>query len=141
MRQLWYLIEELIALANFAFFDDGIDSSTKRKMISGLNRQGSDDPPKRLQLDPSVIPVKEIPDFVTSKTLTFLTFLDWMVISLDTLILTAELPAYHVTKWEGSTEEIQKLFLTGTLAYIHTYTHTTVVLHVRGSDFISQSFV
>jgi len=40
-------------------------------MISGLNRQGSDDPPKRLQLDPSVIPAKEIPDFVTSKTLTF----------------------------------------------------------------------
>jgi len=86
LRHLWYLSEELIALA---FSNDGIDSSTKRKMISGLNREGSDDPPKRLQLDPSVIPAKEIPDFVTSKTLTFLTFLDWMVISLDTLILTA----------------------------------------------------
>ena len=71
---------------NYEAVNKGIDISTKRKMISGLNRQGSDDPPKRLQLDPSVIPVREIPDFVTSKTLTFL---DWMVISLDTLILTA----------------------------------------------------
>jgi len=40
-------------------------------MISGLNKQGSDDPPKRVQLDPSTIPAKELEDFVTSKTLTF----------------------------------------------------------------------
>ena len=68
LRHMWYLNEALIALA---FIDDGVDSSTKRKMMSGLNRQGSDDPPKRVQLDPSAIPAKELHDLVTSKTLTF----------------------------------------------------------------------
>ena len=55
------------------FFDDAVDNAMKRKMIDALKKQGdvSDEPPKRIQLDQSVILEKELDDFVTSRTLSF----------------------------------------------------------------------
>lgn len=50
--QLWYLSEELIALA---FFDRNIDASEKRLMIERLDSRGANDPPKRISLDQSEI--------------------------------------------------------------------------------------
>lgn len=68
LRHLWYLSEELIALA---FFDDAVNSNVKRKMIHALKKQGSDEPPKRIQIEPSTIPEKELDSFVTSSTMSF----------------------------------------------------------------------
>ena len=50
--QLWYLSEELVALS---FFDRSVDVSEKTAMIEGLRSEGEDHPPKRIQLDQSVI--------------------------------------------------------------------------------------
>lgn len=66
LRHLWYLSEELIGLA---FFDDGVSSDTKRRMISALKKRGSDEPLKRINLDPSTIHEKKLEDFVTSTTM------------------------------------------------------------------------
>ena len=68
LRHLWYLTEELIALA---FFDDAVDSNSKRKMISALKKQGSDESPKRIQMEQSTIPEKKLHHFVTSNTMSF----------------------------------------------------------------------
>jgi len=74
LRHLWYLSEELIALA---FFDDAVNNAMKRKMIDALKKQGdvSDELPEQIQLDQSVILEKELDDFVTSKTLSFFDFM------------------------------------------------------------------
>ena len=55
------------------FFDDAVYNAMKRKKIDALMKQGdvSDEPPKRIHLDQSVILEKELDDFVTSRTLSF----------------------------------------------------------------------
>ncbi|XP_076849024.1 beta-ureidopropionase isoform X1 [Brachyhypopomus gauderio] len=70
LRHLWYLSEELIILA---FFDDGVNSNIKRNMITALQKAGSDEtkPPKRIEIEPGVIPEKELQDFVTNRTISF----------------------------------------------------------------------
>jgi hypothetical protein len=70
LRHLWYLSEELIALA---FFDDAVDSNTKRRMITALQKETSDEaqPLKRIQIEPISIPEIELSDFVTSRTTSF----------------------------------------------------------------------
>src|SRR6218665_2437488 len=67
--QLWYLSEELVALA---FFDRDVDASEKRAMVEGLRRVGEDDLPKRISVDQSTIPDKRLSSFVTSNTKNFL---------------------------------------------------------------------
>jgi hypothetical protein len=64
LRHLWYLSEELIALA---FFDDAVNNDTKR-MICALNKQNAVEASnsKRIKIEPSAIPAKELHDFVTS---------------------------------------------------------------------------
>jgi len=69
LGHLWYLSEELVALA---FFDDKVSVTTKRKMVEALkNEEGSEDPPKRIQLDTEMIKRKKIENFVTKNTLRF----------------------------------------------------------------------
>ena len=71
-RHLWYLSEELVALA---FFDEAVDSNIKRKMVTALNKQCCAEPeelPKRIQLEPGAIPETELYDFVTSRTMSFI---------------------------------------------------------------------
>lgn len=66
--QLWYLSEELVALA---FFDQDVDPIQKRKMIVALGREGADDPPKRIAVDKAEISNKQLHDFVTQNTMNF----------------------------------------------------------------------
>lgn len=66
--QLWYLSEELVALA---FFDKDVDASEKRAMVEGLRHVGEEDPPKRTSVDQSTIPDKRLSSFVTSNTKNF----------------------------------------------------------------------
>lgn len=68
LGHLWYLSEELVALA---FFDDEVSVESKQKMVIALNEEGPDYSPKRITLDLSHIEEKNIEDFVTSNTLRF----------------------------------------------------------------------
>ena len=68
LGHLWYLSEELVA---FAFFDDYVSAETKSKMVDALNKQSDEEPVKRVSLDSTLIPVKELEDFVTSNTSRF----------------------------------------------------------------------
>src|SRR6218665_997668 len=61
--QLWYLSEELVALA---FFDKDVHASEKRAMVEGLRHVGEEDPPKRTSVDQSTIPDKRLSSFVRS---------------------------------------------------------------------------
>src|SRR6218665_1873871 len=63
--QLWYLSEELVALA---FLDKDVDASEKRAMVEGLRHVGEEDPPKRTSVDQSTIPYKKLSSFVISNT-------------------------------------------------------------------------
>src|SRR6218665_2343055 len=66
--QLWYLSEDLVALA---FFDRDVDASEKRAMVEGLRRVGEDDLPKRISVDQSTIPDKRLSSFFTSNIQNF----------------------------------------------------------------------
>ncbi|CAH0562819.1 unnamed protein product [Brassicogethes aeneus] len=68
LGHLWYLSEELVALA---FFDEEVSLEIKQKMVIALNEEGPDYSPKRITLDLSHIEEKNIEDFVTSNTLRF----------------------------------------------------------------------
>ena len=69
--QLWYLSEELIALA---FFDQTVEASEKKAMVAALSRQGTEEPAKRISVDhqdQSTILEKNLHDFVTHNTRNF----------------------------------------------------------------------
>lgn len=68
LGHLWYLSEELVALA---FFDDEVSLKSKQKMVITLNEEGPDYIPKRITLDLSRIEERNIEDFVSSTTLRF----------------------------------------------------------------------
>lgn len=65
MGHLWYLSEELVALA---FFDDKVSSDTKRKMVRAINNVTDQLPVKRAIVDAAVIQTKKLED---SNTLPF----------------------------------------------------------------------
>lgn len=65
LGHLWYLSEELVALA---FFDDGVSVHTKRQMVAALHKTGIEHPQKRITLDTAVINSKQLEDFVTDNT-------------------------------------------------------------------------
>jgi hypothetical protein len=68
MNHLWYLSEELIALA---FFDDEISHDTKQKMKEALTLPSDPDPPKKTKIDIETIEQKQLEDFVTANTMSF----------------------------------------------------------------------
>ena len=66
--QLWYLSEELVALS---FFDQRVGIDEKRAMVTALNCQGTEDPPKRITVDSSHIISQQIHNFITHNTRKF----------------------------------------------------------------------
>jgi hypothetical protein len=62
---LWYLSEELIGLA---FFDKNVPAAVKRLMILALEKEGHEDPPKRIQVDLQKIKSCGLEDFVTQRS-------------------------------------------------------------------------
>ena len=72
-RHLWYVSEEMVALA---FFDLDVDHGTKRKMVKDLGNPESNEPPKRIQLQVSRIESNQLEDFVTENTLKFFEILE-----------------------------------------------------------------
>jgi hypothetical protein len=74
-RHLWYLSEILVA---FALFDDEVSIAEKRLMVAALKeKDGSEDPPKRIKLkDIHDLSSKQLHNFVTKTTGRFFTILD-----------------------------------------------------------------
>lgn len=68
LGHLWYLSEELIALA---FFDKRVSIETKRKMILALKTEGTESNPKKAALDYDAIVNKNIEDFISTNTMNF----------------------------------------------------------------------
>lgn len=68
LGHLWYLSEELVALA---FFDDNVPIETKREMVTALNNPGIENPSKRANVEVMAINMKDLPDFVTANTMHF----------------------------------------------------------------------
>lgn len=73
LGHLWYLSEELVALA---FFDDHVSQETKVKMVEALKTEDNDEPLKRVRVDPDVVLKKNLSDFVSSKSLRFFELLN-----------------------------------------------------------------
>ena len=81
LGHLWYLSEELVALA---FFDDNVSVATKENMVKAIrNTTSEDDPLKRIALDPSQVQSNGLEDFVTSNTLRFFQIMDLPCSFLD----------------------------------------------------------
>ena len=56
IRHLWYLSEELVALA---FFDDEVSNDTKHHMVTALQTSGAEHPLKRITVDPLTLGEKK----------------------------------------------------------------------------------
>src|SRR5215469_5853407 len=67
-NHLWYLSEELIAMA---FFDDRITFETKRKMKEALPNHVESNPPKRQTINIDTFESRQLEDFVTKNTKIF----------------------------------------------------------------------
>jgi len=80
--QLWYLSEELVPLA---FFDPDVDVVQKRAMLKALSHNGTHDPPKRIQMDQSIIREKQLHEFVTQNSRNF-----FKIISIPDTFLTVD---------------------------------------------------
>lgn len=70
LGHLWYLSEELAALA---FFDEEVSIDTKLKMVHAIKeREGTEIPAKRVQIkknDLKTLPQKDISDFITKQSM------------------------------------------------------------------------
>ena len=69
LRYVWYLSEELIALA---FFDDKVSNDTERLIVNGLRTSGSQHHLKRITVDPSLVNSRNLEDFVRESSMQIL---------------------------------------------------------------------
>lgn len=95
-NHLWYLSEELVALA---FFDENVSIETKNKMREGLNKPSEPNHIKRTTIDHEVIELRRLEDFVTSHTRSFFDILGLPSSFLET---TAENWAQNETYWNAN---------------------------------------
>ena len=71
LSHLWYLSEELVAMA---FFDDNVPIDVKKRMQANINKEedeSDESPPKRPTLIPSTLAGCHLEDFVTPRTKSF----------------------------------------------------------------------
>lgn len=68
LRHLWYLSEELVALA---FFDSAVSHETKNEMKRALQKPVDSKPSKRASMNPESAGQKQLQDFVTANTKRF----------------------------------------------------------------------
>jgi len=72
-NHLWYLNEELVALA---FFDTAVTVAEKKAMVAAMDNEGDQEPLKRVSVDLLAIGKKNLCDFVTKNTRKFFDILD-----------------------------------------------------------------
>ena len=72
-NHLWYLSEELVALA---LFDSNVTLEEKRRMTAALQRKSEKKASKRVSVEIENIQTKELHDFVTDNTRNFFTILN-----------------------------------------------------------------
>jgi len=66
-KHLWYLSEDLIALA---LFDGQVSPSTKKLIVKAMyEEEGEEDPPKRITVALETFREKSLPDFVTKRSI------------------------------------------------------------------------
>jgi hypothetical protein len=80
--QLWYLSEELVALA---FFDRDVDVIEKKAMVEALARQGTEDLPKRITVNHSQDQLEAVARLFTHNTMNF-----FRILSTPSSFLTAD---------------------------------------------------
>ena len=70
MRHLWYLSDQLVALA---LFSPHVSAEEKRRMVVAMeSREGEEDPPKRrVGIDMTTIQETQLADFCTTGTMSF----------------------------------------------------------------------
>jgi hypothetical protein len=68
LNHLWYISEELVALA---FFDEDVTLETKNKMRDALQNPSEPNHAKRTTIDTEVIEIRQLEDFVTTHTRRF----------------------------------------------------------------------
>lgn len=69
---LWYLSETLVGLS---FFDSLVPDATKLEMVTALQKEGDEKPPRRIKVVESHIKTKRLSDFVSVNTLKLFTAL------------------------------------------------------------------
>jgi len=80
LGHLWYLSEELVALA---FFDDKVPNDAKWKMVLSLQKPAAEHPLKRANVDPPAVRAKQLEDFVTFSTCRFFNITGFSASFLD----------------------------------------------------------
>ena len=80
LGHLWYLLEELVALA---FFDDKVPNDAKRKMVLALQKPATEHSLKTANVDPPDVRAKQLEDFVTSSTRRFFSITGFSASFLD----------------------------------------------------------
>ena len=90
IRHLWYLSEELVALA---FFDDEVSNDTKHHMVTALQTSGAEHPLKRITVDPLTLGEKKLENFVTQNTNRF-----FSITRLPSSFLTKNIDLWSVDK-------------------------------------------
>ena len=66
---LWYLLEELVALA---FIDDGVPKEEKCQMLHAMKSvSGDEEPTKRIKIDLDTLQEKDLHHFTTKNTTSF----------------------------------------------------------------------
>ena len=101
-NHLWYLSEELVALA---FFDSEVDPSIKKQMLANLEREGSEERCLRVIVKEDEIKNKTLPDFVTKKTMDF-----FSILGIGTSFLSINPEDWHDNKEFLDTQELLKNF-------------------------------
>ena len=80
-NHLWYLSEELVALA---FFDETVSIETNNKIREGLNNPSEPNKIKLTTIDHEVIELRQLEDFVTAHTRRLFDILDLPASFLET---------------------------------------------------------
>jgi len=100
MNHLWYLSEELVALA---LFDPAITAEEKKAMVAALEIEVDNDPEKRIHVELQSIRTKELRDFVTKNTCNF-----FVILGLHQDFLTEDPATWASNAMYITAEEIAK---------------------------------
>jgi hypothetical protein len=115
LNHLWYLSEELVALA---FFDPEVSNDEKLRMVDALDKEGSEDNPKRIKLPMSGVPCAELADFVSSRTRDF----------FNKLGLKSNFLALHPSTWEREKEFVEGLNIATSIRVVNDHAERGVAL-------------
>ena len=123
---LWYLSEVLVGLA---FYDPAVSAESKRAMVKATKeKQGIDEPAKRVQIDLKQCVNMAVEDFVTTGTLSFFEKLQLPVGFLDV----------DVASWNDTAEYQQGLNIVHKLRVVNDTAERAVALIEEYNDILTR---